>query len=394
MHVVLFESALTGHHSNYLYHIATLFLGLGHRVSVTLQKDHRDNPVIVDLLDKYPDRFKIFELALGSSCCKVAGRIWVIGSELRYWLLFREVFNRITDVEKIDFAFFPYLDYCLHAIALFGSPLRSVSWFGVCMRPSFHYRSLGVLAPKTKWGWIKQRLFYRALRKRSLKKIFTIDELLEKYIHQKGVDIANKLSYIPDPAELNDLYNQDTARDLLGLPRDDFIILVYGAINSRKGIEQLVQGLHCQKLSRRVRVLVVGIHTPELCDQLANEPCVTSINGYADRKTEEAAFRAADAVWVGYRNHYVMSGVLILAAMAGKPVLATRNGLIGWMTRRYALGLVIDCEKRLEVTEAISKLLQLPPSSLPGGGMEDIRMRHTWREFDRIILKVLRCDNS
>lgn len=390
MHILIFEVALSGHHANYLEHIAALFLSKGHRVTVSVLEKHVSEPMFSKLHNAYPQQLKVSALPELSLSLKIAKRLGVAGTELRHWLMFKIFFQQLNATEKVDTVFFPYLDYCLHVISLLGSPSMSVSWAGICMRPSFHYRDFGVLAPEPKWRSIKARLFRRLLRQRGLKKIFTIDELLEKHVHQKHPSLATRLMFVPDPAELSSRYDQASARNLLRLVHDDFIVLVYGAIDQRKGVDQLLQGLTHQKMLRNVRVLVVGRHTPALREQFSREPLVTSIDTYADCNTEEAAFRAADVVWMGYRSHYVMSGVLVLAAMAGKPVLATRSGLIGWMTQRYALGLTIDCDNGFEVAKALHSLLTAQTTVLSNSGMQTIRQRHAWAEFNSRILKSLR----
>jgi hypothetical protein len=66
--------------------------------------------------------------------------------------------------------------------------------------------------------------------------------------------------------------------------------------------------------------------------------------------------------------------------------------LIGWMTRRYALGIIIDCENSLEVTKAVHALLEATPSVLPNSGMQTIQVRHTWAKFNIIIQQALSCE--
>lgn len=385
MHILIFEVALSGHHANYLEHSAALFLSQGHRVTVSVLNKHLSDPLFDRLQTAYPDQLVVHELPTNSFWLNATARLGVVGSELKHWLLFRLLFNRLKAIGEIDHVFFPYLDYCLHAIALLGSPTGRISWSGICMRPSFHYCPAGLIAPTPKWGFIKERLFCKLLQQRGLATIFTIDQLLKLHVNQKHPALAQRLVYAADPAELNDRYNQASARKLIGIAPDAFVILVYGAIDARKGIFDLLDGIRRVTLPRKVQVLVVGKQTSAMSDLTAQDPLVTSINHYVDSDIEEAAFRAADAVWMGYRAHYGMSGVLVLAAMASKPVLATRNGLIGWMTRQHALGIAIDCEDPGQVIEAVHSLINQASSSI-SIGMESIQQRHTWQSFNRTIL--------
>jgi glycosyltransferase involved in cell wall biosynthesis len=389
VHILVSEVALSGHHANYLEHIAALFLSQGHRVTVSVLDKHLTDPLFDRLQAAYPDRLVVAALPPQSFWLSAVARLGVAGTELRHWLMFKLFFQRLHATDKVDQVFFPYLDYCLHATALLGSPCGRVSWSGICMRPSFHYNGAGVIAPKPKWRSIKERLFYRLLRQPSLHQLLTIDELLEQQTRRKRSLNAQKLMFVPDPTELTNHFDRVSARNQLGISEQDFVILVYGAIDGRKGVEHLLAGVRNKQFMKNLKILVMGRHTPAIREKLQIEPTVMSIDSYVDAATEEAGFRAADVVWMGYNAHYAMSGVLVLAAFAGKPVIATQNGLIGWMTRQYKLGLAIDCENSHEVAQAIHRFLSTPRSDLSSTGMHAIRMRHSWIEFNRTLLQAL-----
>lgn len=394
MHVLILEASLTGHHANYLERIATTFLAQGHRLTVCVRQEHSNNPLFARVQAQQPGRVAVKVIQPLPSWTHALRRLGVVGSELTHWLMFKRSTEELSTAGQVDHVFFPYLDYCLHATALLGSPCGHVSWSGICMRPSFHYSSAGVIAPKPKWRAIKERLFYRLLRQTSLNKLLTIDELLEQQTRRKCPLDAQKLAFVPDPAELTNNFDRVSARKQLGIPEQDFVVLVYGAIDGRKGVEHLLAGVRNKQFQKNLKILVMGRHTPALKEKLLSEPQVLSIDRYVDTATEEAGFRAADVVWMGYNTHYGMSGVLVLAAVAAKPVLATQNGLIGWMTRRHALGTVIDCENSREVAQAIHILLATSHSDLSNTGMQTVRMRHTWIEFKRTLLQALPSQNK
>jgi glycosyltransferase involved in cell wall biosynthesis len=78
--------------------------------------------------------------------------------------------------------------------------------------------------------------------------------------------------------------------------------------------------------------------------------------GFQTLVDEGRLFAAADAVWMGYRGHYTMSGVLVQAAAMGLPVISCAEGLIGWWTRKYAAGEVVDPDDAPAVVNAIGRL--------------------------------------
>ena len=384
MHILIFEIALSGHHANYLEHLAGQFLGQGHRVTVSVRESDLGDALFARLDKAHPGRFAVHPLPVDTPLTIRINRLGIAGFELRNWWGFQRFFSTLNAQDPVDRVFFPYLDYCLHAIGLLGSPSGRVPWAGICMRPSFHLNRAGVIAPHPKYAAAKQRLFYRMLRRPALISVFTIDELLSIHTHRERPGLAPRLTYIPDPAELSNSTDRARARTQLHIDPSDFVVLVYGAIDDRKGVDLLLAGIRGQQFPRPVRVLAVGRHTPALRSILAAEPGLISIDAYVDADTEEAVFRASDLVWMGYRSHYAMSGVLVLAARAGIPVVATHNGLIGWMTRRHDLGSAIDCENSKTVTQKLQEHISAQGTA-PTPGMEDVKRRHTWDEVNRLI---------
>lgn len=68
-------------------------------------------------------------------------------------------------------------------------------------------------------------------------------------------------------------------------------------------------------------------------------------------------FEMADVVLALYQRHVGSSGILIRAAAAGKPVLASDYGLMGEWVRQSKLGFTINSEQPSQITEAIGAFL-------------------------------------
>jgi glycosyltransferase involved in cell wall biosynthesis len=379
VHILVSEMSLSGHHANYLDHIAQMFLSQGHRVTASVRETEVGHPVLVQLRQQHPDGFRVAPLPPPERVDRWLSTLGVVGGELAAWRAFRRFFKGLQKRDPVDRVFYPYLDYCLHATALLGAPSGETRWAGICMRPSFHLRRSGVIAPEPSFARAKERLFHRLLAAKGLNALFTIDELLCRDTRTTCPGRASRLHHIADPSSLSATMDRDSARSRMGLAPDEFVVLVYGAIDDRKGVQLLLEGLRNQRFSRPVRILVVGKHTAALRQALAQEPQVTTMDGYADSATEEAAFRSADLVWLGYRSHYAMSGVLVLAAIAGVPVLATHEGLIGWMAREHDLGDVLNVERATDVAQCLARRASAAPSR-PTPGMDFVSGRHTWHE--------------
>jgi hypothetical protein len=73
-----------------------------------------------------------------------------------------------------------------------------------------------------------------------LKNFFIIDLFLYKFIKNNKKKKLNKVVYIPDPGELKYKFSKKYAQKYLKLSKNNFYILVYGAIKMSKGIKELL----------------------------------------------------------------------------------------------------------------------------------------------------------
>jgi glycosyltransferase involved in cell wall biosynthesis len=94
--------------------------------------------------------------------------------------------------------------------------------------------------------------------------------------------------------------------------------------------------------------------------RLESEGRIRFLDGYVQDAVEPDLLAAADCMWLGYIDFYGMSGVLVLAARHGVPVLAAHDGLIGYLARRYALGAVIEPRNRSSVVGALNRVAAEP----------------------------------
>jgi glycosyltransferase involved in cell wall biosynthesis len=293
--------------------------------------------------------------------------------------------------------YLPYLDYCLYAIGLLGSPFDDCPWVGLAMRPSFHYHSMDVVAPRPALAWIKKALFFRMLRHHSLRCLLTIDEPLVAYVVTKQRD-ARRVVFFPEPAELGDLPEPSAAKQEFGMALSRKLILLYGAISARKGVVELLRALATPCFPPAVDVLLAGkVVEPAIREMLAesrvraliDQGRVRVIDRYIAPREESTLFAAADIVWMGYRDHYNASGILVQAANAGRPVLACEKGVIGWQTRRHGLGRTVNPTDTAEVAAAVRALLDNPPGKTDNTKPVDPWRPATFDEAQDMLAHVL-----
>lgn len=365
MHVLIIEAALTGHHSGYLERIAAAYMEAGNSVTATVLQRDTSHPAIGRLQSKFGTAFNVVPLDDARYDAALRSRLGESGREVALRQMFGQSYRAVQQVKPVDYVFLPYLDYCLYALGLLGSPFGPTQWGGICMRPSFHYENYGVIAPRPKLANVKRALFLKLLRSKTLKSVYTIDELLHRFVAERHAPWTHRLQYVPDPAELKGSHTYESARKALGIPGGAVVVLVYGAIDGRKGLDALVEAMSSPEVPKTLNLLVAGRQSAAIQPLMQSTQVSTLmqdgrchvINSFVDDAVEQMVFAASDIVWLGYRNHYAMSGVLVLAAISGKPVIATQDGLIGWYTRERELGLAIDIKSARQLVDALQSLV-------------------------------------
>lgn len=385
MRILLIELSSGGHHAEYATRIRSAFLAQGVTVEVAAPRD---------LLPESGSAGVSFPLD-AAECESALRQDSLVGREFRCWQLMRRIYHAVVaETGPIDHVVLPYLDYCAYAFGLLGSPFGRCPWTAIVMRPSFHMQGMGVEAPRPSLAAVKQFLFKQLLSQKTLVRLFTIDELLDQFTRERWPKLASRIEFFPDPVELEAPVNRGEARRLLGVPENNCTLLVYGAVDGRKGVDKLLDALKDWKGVQGLTLLIVGRQTNEVRERLRRAPGespglkVISVDQYVDKATEARAFAATDLVWLGYVGHFTMSGVLVLAARNRKRALATNAGLLGWYVRRLDLGIATDITQPQLVRDALALLRSKPTSE------SDHFDQHTWSNSSARLLTAVRAVHS
>jgi glycosyltransferase involved in cell wall biosynthesis len=368
--VLLIEQALVGHHGPYLVWIAQGLARAGFAVHIAVPKEVMVGTAYDFLIQKIKGFAVVRGIEgniAGSNSIRM-GPLALALTQIKAWLYFRYMFQQVASSADVDFVFVPYLDNCTYVLGFLGSPFSRKPWGGIVMRPAFHYRAMNVIAHHSALMGVKEKLFQRVLYCKSLTALFTIDEVLHQYVHQQKLKNATKLLYLPDPAPVVERVPKTAARERLGIPIEAVVILAYGAIHERKGVIELLDAVVEDICPSDVHVLLAGVQDKKVQAavwagagaKLTASGRLHNINSYLSTEDEGLVLGASDMVWVGYREHFQMSGILALAGRCGLPVLACREGLIGWLTSRYGSGVVVSPEDRVGVAGAIRELMDRP----------------------------------
>jgi glycosyltransferase involved in cell wall biosynthesis len=205
------------------------------------------------------------------------------------------------------------------------------------------------------------------------------------------------LRYLPDPAEPVDVRTRRQSRAALGISDGQAAILVFGSIDERKGIDSLLAAVTGPEGMENYVVILAGKHSAAMQARLragpaaeptARKPLIVMDRVLSDAERDQV-FSAADVVWVGYRNHAYMSGVLVLAGRAGLPVVGTSEGEIGRLIAEYRFGIAARIDRQAEVISALRAMLDAGTRTAMGQRALSAFADHTVENFGASVLEVL-----
>jgi glycosyltransferase involved in cell wall biosynthesis len=288
--------------------------------------------------------------------------ILLIDQFLKYFNI-KRAFNEIISKKKIHKILFLDIDYCDKAISILGSPFGNHIFNAISVTILFHRNFLGI-SNKNIFDNFYKLLFIRTLRLKTLKQLFVIDESFINYIENKTD--YNKVLYLPDPVEINGTKSKLEVRKEYTITEDKFVILVYGSIDSKKGLLNLLNGLLYNNI-KNVVILVAGkieellfkMIQGEEYDIFRNNSQLIIFNKFINIDEEYNIIKISDLIWLGYLNSFSgSSGVFYQAALNGIPVISKDTGVLNWMTRKNMNGICCNPNSPKSVNESILKIYE------------------------------------
>lgn len=379
---------------HYAHWIVSEAVACGHDVLFVTSPYCLEHPVYAKLREECGERVRTSTLPLQEKKPEPRRTVDLMRQDFHYYRVFADCYRLISWDRPPDYVFLPY-DYCLYATAILGSPFGGTSWGGLILRPTFHLREMGVRAPRARLRRAKTGMLLRLLRKdRTLRAAYAFDESLIGYVLGRAPDLSERLCFLPEPVELDGSHTRESARQALGIPQDAIVVLVYGVLDHTKGIDALLDASAWREFPEEVSLLLAGPQNDEVRElldgvqagKLRESGRLHEHDRFLHGDDEHGVFKAADLVWIGYREQYVASAVSLQAAMAGLPVVACEEGFIGRMTKDYGLGIVVDISDVRAVARAISKLVRNRELAYKlGKNGKRFSVRHSVENFRRML---------
>jgi len=384
MSVAVFEPHASGHRAYYVRWIAESLRASGRNPLIGGGPELLEHPVVAELLAGQ---------GVQSVCLpgaevparRLTSSISMLKRQFVYRAYFGRLFELASAVGPVGEVVIPYVDYCLYALATRGAPFRSARWCAITMRTSPPGPSF---AEMCRW-----RLIDRMCTAPALQRLFTIDPMFQTGDASARRKLPAKLAYLADPVERIERGDRTETRKAFGIDDGIHVVLVFGSLDRRKGIEWLFEAMLRLPQTVRIAALLAGKQTPELQAQL-REPRwqalyathrIVSVNKVIARAELGGVLAAADSAWLGYVGHQHASGVFNLAAVHGLPIVATNAGAIGLMASRVSRVLGVNPTDSAEVAQALSELARGPRQWRDAAECERLQAAHSVSAFGATI---------
>ena len=369
--ILVFDLAIHGHHGAYVKHLirywseSKLVGELFVVVSPEFLKAHLDVVEFAAAFDSSTVRFIAIKPEEAAALNSRQSRIDRASRNLREWNLLQKYAKSLVATHCL----LMYIDTCELPL-LMGISLPC-TFSGIYFRPTFHYGSLAGYAPGWKerlQQWREKIFLARTLNHSKMRSLFCLDPFVVEHL---SLGASASAIPLPDPVEItmtSDADSQDI-RNNLNIDPDRQIFLLFGSFEAeRKGVYQFLAALSLlpKELSKRVCLLIVGNAEPEeqirIKDQVEEVTRLQPVQvitqfGFISDELVKLYFQLADVPLALYQRHVGMSGILLLAAAAQKPVLSSNYGLMGELVRRYKLGVVVDSTSPNEIVAGVTRFL-------------------------------------
>jgi len=386
-----------GHHVTHVRSIAKEALRRGWKVSLATSREATESLAFKGLVQDCGSTLQAI-IVTGAPRRFSKTMLGLLVHQYRYFRFLYRAYRATLSIARPDFVYLINLDPCDKVMPWLGSPFRQTPFGGVVMTVRFHHRDMGVLRARSRQNRLYGFFFRRLLAVRPLQFVATIDELLPVYCEKRHIARARKVRYLPDIGALNCSSTMSEARRALSIPGGNIVILVYGQLRQNKGIDELLKAVYDPMCDQSIIVLLAGTVTCDVEHTLATAPATALratgrlryVGGFLDDRCEADVFSASDMVWVGYRGHHGMSGVMVQAAVLGIPVIACTEGLIGYFARLHRIGEVVEVSVHRDIVAALNRLAADPQLRASYGQRKDeFKAKHSTAAFGRSVCDLI-----
>ncbi len=217
---------------------------------------------------------------------------------------------------------------------------------------------------------------------------------------------ARKIVIIPPGVDTGHFYPipADEAKDFIGIPRSDRMILFVGRIERLKGVDTLIRSMSClrlQEMKKPACLAVIGgdpTASPEqmsaemarlqtLCQELCMDDMVVFL-GKRGQDTLPYYYSAAEVLVMP--SHYESFGMVALEAMAcGTPVVASQVGGLAFLVQDGVTGFTVPDGDSEALCNRLTRLLDQPElRAQMARAAAETASGYAWENIARQLIEV------
>lgn len=184
-----------------------------------------------------------------------------------------------------------------------------------------------------------------------------LDGILSGSIAVVPVGVEETANYVP----------QKEARRYLGLPEDKVIFLHFGSLFLGKSIETVLAAVGdiADALFVHAGAVTLSVDLTGLVQRYGLQNRVIINDYYIPEAEKQYYFAAADTIILSYKRDFLQTASLVWEAARFKlPAIASDNGELGELVKRYKIGLVFKAEDAASLKGAISNFLNSSQSEI------------------------------
>jgi len=358
MNKIIYDSTITGHHSEYISHIIDFLVCI----------DSNDKYFFIvngEFLDKFPE---IIEQSKGISHIK-----WIfipkdeINKISRYGMFMRSFmeFKLVNNYAKALIASHVYLMY-FNVFQLSLSIIMPKFTVSGILFLQFYRMSKSSLKERLKYyrKYLITKFYARNAR---ILDIFILNDLnTVKYLNNEFR--TSKFKMLPDPIpQITPLKNFEI-RKHYGIEVSRKIFLHIGSLGERKGTFEIIDSLKYVGSEKRkeICILLVGKSSSIASDKLLRDKIQESQidsdikiiwdNQFVPNSMMRSLFDQSDVVLMPYKNAEASSGILGHAMNSRVPVISTGTGLLRELISEFNAGMLLDEVSAMSIAKAIESI--------------------------------------
>ncbi len=352
--IVVYDSLHSGHHIEYLSHIAR-----HHHNHSDVNVLFLVHPICGKALSKIQNGFEISmieEDQLGKFE-QFGNLIQRADAEVKFVMEF---------AKKISASHVLFMDLDRYQLSLRKSSITPIPFSGILMRPYSRLQGFGWKNRFKKYLAKRRKALQLTLllRNKNLKSLFVLND--KESVSQLNANHKSSVfKYIVEPVHLKSL----TPKETENLDLSEIKLLIFGTIDERKNIPNIIRAIHHLDLDSKISLSINGrsnssVYTQKiksLIEQFASERFTIEFNSeFISNDKISDLFNACDIILLAYKDFNFSSNILGYSALFQKPLLATKFGVIGDIVRNYAMGTTVDPYSFTDIAKGLKALIDSP----------------------------------